>query len=145
MTPSKNDIVTDMRRVASLLGIRAGEEFARSEYLGNGAQYSYYQIYDGGQTWHELCQEAGFSTKVKDFVPDEVYFERLSNAVKSLGRYPKSSERKKLGLTFSKRRYAILPRWRSTMLTENPYSRQGESTLFFQFCGLDNGVNLKLC
>jgi len=37
----------------------------------------------------------------------------------------------------------ILPRLRSTMLTENPYSRQWASTLFFQFCGLDNGVNLK--
>jgi hypothetical protein len=31
------------------------------------------------------------------------------------------------------------------MLTENPYSRQWASTLFFQFCGLDNGVNLTLC
>jgi hypothetical protein len=30
------------------------------------------------------------------------------------------------------------------MLTENPYSRQWASTLFFQFCGLDNGVNLTL-
>lgn len=29
------------------------------------------------------------------------------------------------------------------MLTENPYSRQWASTLFFQFCGLDNGVNLQ--
>ena len=29
------------------------------------------------------------------------------------------------------------------MLTENPYSRQWASTLFFQFCGLDNGVNLR--
>ena len=28
------------------------------------------------------------------------------------------------------------------MLTENPYSRQWASTLFFPFCGLDNGVNL---
>jgi hypothetical protein len=28
------------------------------------------------------------------------------------------------------------------MLTENPYSRQGVSTLFSRFCGLDNGVNL---
>ncbi len=37
----------------------------------------------------------------------------------------------------------ILPRLRSTMLTENPYSRQWASTLFFQFCGLDNGVNLR--
>jgi hypothetical protein len=30
------------------------------------------------------------------------------------------------------------------MLTENPYLRQGASTLFFPFCGLDNGVNLSV-
>jgi hypothetical protein len=30
------------------------------------------------------------------------------------------------------------------MLTENPYLRQAASTLFFLFCGLDNGVNLRV-
>jgi hypothetical protein len=108
MTSSKTDIIADIKRVASRLRITAGGEFARSEYLGNGGLFSEYQLYDGGRTWGELCREAGFTTKEKGLVPDAVYFERLSNAIKHLGRYPKSSERKRFGLNFSKRRYPTL-------------------------------------
>lgn len=98
------DIVEDIKRVASKLARR---ELSRSEYIQDG-RFSEYQIYDGGRTWEELCTAAGVQTKKKEPVSDNVYFERLRRAVKSLGRYPKTSERKKFGLNFSKRRYPTL-------------------------------------
>jgi hypothetical protein len=51
---------------------------------------------------------AGIATRKKEAVPDEVYFDRLKKAHESLARFPKSSERKKFGLNFSKRRYPTL-------------------------------------
>ena len=48
-------------------------------------------------------------TKEKAAVADEVYFQRLAAAVKQLGRYPITSERKRFGLNFSMRRFPTLP------------------------------------
>lgn len=101
---SNSDIVADITHVASKLGRR---ELSRSEYIQHG-HFSHYQIYDGGRTWEELCTAAGVSTRKKEYVSDEVYFARLKEAVESLGRYPKTSERKRFGLNFSKRRYPTL-------------------------------------
>lgn len=101
---SADEIVADIRQVALELSCT---RLSRSEYLRHG-HFSYYQIYDGGRTWEELCVASGVSTKKKEPVPDDVYFLRLQGAIESLGRYPKNSERKKLGLNFSKRRYSTL-------------------------------------
>lgn len=97
-------LVEDIKRVANLLGTKI---LSRSKYLSLG-KYSMYQIYDGGRTWEELCQKAGITTKKKESVPDEVYFERLQQAVSEMGRLPKTTERKKFGLNFSKRRFPTL-------------------------------------
>lgn len=97
-------IVDDIRRVAERL---ARGELSRSEYLQHGG-FTEYQIYDGGQTWESYCRAAGVDTKKVEPVPDEIYFCRLRKAVEDLGRFPKTSERKKFGLNFSKRRYPTL-------------------------------------
>lgn len=94
-------VAEDIRSVASKLGRRT---LSRSEYLQHG-KYSGYHLYDGGRTWEGLCAAAGIQTKKIEPVSDEVYFERLQRAVASLGRLPKSSERKRFGLNFSKRRW----------------------------------------
>ena len=101
-----SDIVADIKRVASELGRL---ELSRSQYLQHG-RFSHYQIYEGGRSWKELCAAAGIRTRSSrtEYVPDEVYFTRLKQAVESLGRYPKSSERKKFGLNINKRRYPTL-------------------------------------
>lgn len=101
---SADEIVSNIRQVALELSCT---RLSRSEYLRHG-RFSYYQIYDGGRTWEELCVASGVSTKKKEPVPDDVYFLRLQGAIKSLGRYPKNTERKKHGLNFSKRRYPNL-------------------------------------
>jgi hypothetical protein len=100
-------VVQDIKNVAEKLGRQRGDELGRSEYLQNG-QFSGYWIYDGGQSWEAYCQAAGFVTKKNEPVSDEVYLSRLVGAVKRLGRFPKTSERKKFGLNFSKRRYPTL-------------------------------------
>ncbi len=100
-------VVQDIKSVAQKLGRQRGDELGRSEYLQNG-RFSGYWIYDGGQSWETYCQAAGFVTKKNEPVSDEVYLSRLVEAVKSLGRFPKTSERKKFGLNFSKRRYPTL-------------------------------------
>jgi len=97
-------IVDDVERVAQLLG---KEALGLSEYLQHG-KYSEYQIYDGGRTWGKICKKAGIKTKANKPVSDDIYFERLAVAVDTLGRYPKTSERKKFGLNMSKRRYPTL-------------------------------------
>lgn len=101
----KKEVVEDIQRVAKQLG---RSELSRSDYLGHG-KYSIYHIYDGGTTWDGYCKQAGLKTKSKDQVSDEEYFQRLVEAVKQLGRYPRSSERKKFGLNMSKSRYPTLP------------------------------------
>ena len=65
-------------------------------------------LYDGGRTWGSLCRLAGVTPKTNEPVRDEVYFGRLTAAIKQLGRIPKSSERKRFGLNFTKRRYPTL-------------------------------------
>ncbi len=101
-------LLRDIKRVANILGRANGEKFSRSEYLQNGAKFTFYQIYDGGRNWSQLCSDAGFVTKEKEAVTDEDYFEKLLEAIRILGRYPKVSERKLYGLNFSKRRYPTL-------------------------------------
>lgn len=105
MTSLNPKIIEDIRRVANELGQRL---LSRAEYVQKG-KFTLYQIYDGGATWEQYCLAAGVTTRKKEPVPDEVYFTRLRNAHEALGRPPKSSERKKFGLNFSKRRYATLP------------------------------------
>lgn len=101
------EIVQDVKAVGQKLRRAHGDELSRSEYLQHG-RFSAYQIYDGGQTWEAYSQAAGFSTKGKEPVSDDDYLSRLVEAVKVLGRFPKSSERKRFGLNFSKRRYPTL-------------------------------------
>lgn len=101
----KKEVIEDIQRVAKQLGT---SELSRSDYLGHG-KYSMYQIYDGGTTWDGYCKLAGLKTKSKDQVSNEEYFQRLVEAVKQLGRYPRTSERKKFGLNMSKSRYPTLP------------------------------------
>jgi hypothetical protein len=99
------EIVSDIKRVVIKLGCH---ELSRREYIRHSGRFSVYQIYDDGRTWEEYCTAAGVNTKRTEPVPDEVYFERLKEAVKLLGRHPKTSERKRFGLNFSKRRYPTL-------------------------------------
>jgi len=99
------NIIEDVKRVAKELGQAV---LSRAEYLRKG-KFSPYQIYEGGTTWEQYCLAAGITTRKKEAVPDEVYFERLRKAHEVLGRFPKSAERKKYGLNFNKRRYATLP------------------------------------
>lgn len=100
----KKEVIEDIRRVAKQLG---KSELSRSDYLGHG-KYSMYHLYDGGTSWDGYCKLAGLETKAKDQVSDEEYFQRLKDAVKQLGRYPRSSERKKFCLNMSKSRYPTL-------------------------------------
>lgn len=98
------EIVSDVRRVADNLGRTT---LSGSEYVQHG-RFSLYQIYDGGTTWEEYCRAAGVESRRKEEVPDDIYFGRLVQAIKELGRHPKASERKKFGLNFSKRRFPTL-------------------------------------
>ncbi|MEA2078226.1 MAG: hypothetical protein U9O95_09450 [Candidatus Marinimicrobia bacterium] len=104
MSESKEKIIGDIKSVAKKLNVN---KLSRSEYLTHG-KYSSYQLYDDGNSWTDLCKQAGLKTKEKEIVTDKKYFERLRNAYNKLGRYPKVSERKKYGLNMSKRRYATL-------------------------------------
>lgn len=103
--PTTQAIVEDIRAVARKLGVSS---LSRAEYLGRGGRYSEYSLYDGGRTWEGLCTAAGVKTKKNVPVPDAVYFQRLQSAVAALGRLPKSSERKRFGLNFRKRRWPTL-------------------------------------
>lgn len=97
-------IIEDIKAVAKKLGQSV---LSRAEYAQKG-KFTLYQIYDGGTTWEQYCLAAGFATRKKEAVPDEVYFDRLRKAHGDLGRFPKASERKKFRLNFSKRRYPTL-------------------------------------
>ena len=99
-----SDILEDIKLVASRLKCSS---LSRSEYLQHG-RFNMYQLYDGGRTWGKLCAAAGVKSKTNEPVPDDVYFERLKEAIMSLGRYPKTTERKQYSLNFSKRRYPTL-------------------------------------
>lgn len=103
-TDIDQNLVNDVQVVAAKLGTQV---LSRSEYFQHG-QFSHYQVYDGGHTWEDVCKAAGLSHKKKEPVSDEEYYNRLSVAIAELGRYPKASERKKYGLSFSKRRYSTL-------------------------------------
>ncbi|MCI0453557.1 MAG: hypothetical protein L0Y68_01005 [Candidatus Dadabacteria bacterium] len=123
------EIIDDIVRVARDLGLVPGMQgLSRSEYLSNGGRFSLYEIYDGGMTWSDYCVKAGFKPKTKEFVPDEVYFERLKRAVHELGRFPKLSERKKFGLNFSKGRWSTLVEFIKTAsslgIVKLPYSKK---------------------
>ena len=109
MQNKEQEIVEDIRRVAINLGKKPGDQFGKSEYLNNGARFSVYDIHDGGLSWEHHCPKAGFKTKATEEVPDEIYFDRLLKAQSALGgRFPKTSERKKFGLNFRKRRWPTL-------------------------------------
>jgi len=97
-------IVDDIKRVANSLG---KVTLSRSEYYQQG-KYNHYQIYDGERNWTSLCEMAGIKPETKQPVSDETYFQRLVKATETLGRYPKTSERKKYHLNMSKRRYPTL-------------------------------------
>lgn len=99
------EIVADIRRIVKQIH---SNRISRSDYLHNGGRFTYYQIYEGGRTWEDLCTAAGIFTKRKEKVPDEIYFQRLQKAIKELNRLPKTSERKKFQLNFSKCRYPTL-------------------------------------
>lgn len=99
---SDRDLINDIQRVGKNLGRK---RLSCQEYLQNGGRYSYYQVWDGGRTWSDVCKAAGFTPKTKQPVPDEIYFQRLARAYEELGRYHKTSERKKFGLNFSNRRF----------------------------------------
>lgn len=98
------ELIADVKTVAAKLKTNV---LSRSEYFQHG-RFSAYQVYDDGRTWEDVCSAAGLKTKKIEPVSDEEYFSRLVKAFKVLGRYPKTSERKKFGLNFSKRRYPTL-------------------------------------
>lgn len=100
----KGRIISDIARVAKQLH---KTKLSRAEYMTHG-KYSEYQLYDGGQTWGQLCALAGLGSLKVVEVADDEYFDRLHNAVKQLGRLPKVTERKHFGLNMSKRRYPTL-------------------------------------
>jgi hypothetical protein len=104
----ERQILNDIRRVALKLGRGPGSVLTRSEYLTNGGNFSYYNLYDNGNSWSYYCQKAGFRPKTTVSVPDEIYFDRLRAAFTELGRIPKASERKRFGLNFHKRRWPNL-------------------------------------
>jgi len=98
MKTKEKEILDDILKVARNLGLVQGKaRFSRSQYLNNGARFSHYDLYDNGLTWEYYCDRAGFKTMTKEPVPDEVYFGRLREAIDTLGRLPKVSERKKFG------------------------------------------------
>ena len=100
---SREEVVEDIRRVAKKLG---ADSLSRSKYQEH-AKFSSNQLYDDGRTWSELCELAGISTGANNEpVSDEVYFTRLVTAVNELGRLPKTTERKRFSLNFSKSRYS---------------------------------------
>jgi hypothetical protein len=101
---SDQDLAADIARVAKSLDT---ERLSRSAYLQHG-QFSSYDIYDGGRTWEDLCALAHVACMKNEPVPDDLYFQRLATAVGVLGRLPKTGERKKFRLNFSKRRYPNL-------------------------------------
>lgn len=122
------EIAEDIKRVAKQLN---SEEISRSEYLAHG-KFTVYQIYDGGRIWEDLCNQAGVSTKKKEPIPDDVYFQRLLNAVTTNGRLPKTSERKKFGLNFSKRRYPTLRAFLEKAIQEGIIDNKYLSNEFIQ-------------
>jgi hypothetical protein len=94
---TEKEVVEDIVRVAKELGVTS---LSRSQYL-QFAQFSEYQIYDGGRKWSELCRAANIMTGANNEpVTDNEYFRRLATAV--------ASERKLHGLNFSKSRYPNL-------------------------------------
>ena len=102
----KTAVIEDIRRVAALLET---DTITHSQYLAHG-KFTEYQLWDGGDTWSQLCEWAGVSCdKTREPVSDEEYLQRLSIAVDELvNRYPKASERKKYGLNFSKEKFPNL-------------------------------------
>lgn len=79
---TEKEIIEDIVRVATELGVQS---LSRSRYL-QFARFSGNQIYDGGRTWSDLCAQAGLSTGANNEpVSDEVYFQRLSDAMTKLG------------------------------------------------------------
>lgn len=109
MSIVKQEIVDDIRRVARNIGLKPGDELGMRDYLNNGAQFSDYQIWEGGMTWSAYCTKAGYKPKIRtEFIPDEIYFARLQEAINQLGRFPKASERKKFKLNFNIKRWPTL-------------------------------------
>lgn len=109
MTNRKSDIVADIQKIAGLLGKSPGDSFAKGEYFGNSlAKFTAYELYDGGASWTEYCELAGYQTRAKPQRDDQYYFSNLQRAIDALGRLPKASERKKFALNFSKRRWATM-------------------------------------
>ncbi len=99
------EVVKDIQRVAKKLGATS---LSRSKYSEHG-NYSTSQLSIDGRSWTELCELAGITTgSNNEPVSDEVYFQRLVAAVKKLGRFPKSTERKRYSLNFSTSRFANL-------------------------------------
>jgi len=122
---SFNEVVEDVRKVAAKL---RRNELSRSEYFRNG-KFSGYRIYEGGHTWEEICDAAGIVTKKKELVSDEIYFQRLKKAIELLGRIPKTSERKKFGLNFSKVRYPTLQSFLDKAISNGIIKSQNDSPL----------------
>ena len=121
---SNSEIIADIKNIASRLG---RGELSRSQYLQYG-RFTEYDLYDGGRTWGELCNAAGVKTMSKVAVPDDVYFGRLQKAIEQLGRYPKTRERKKFGLNFSKSRYPTLRAFIQEAIHLGIIQPQSEST-----------------
>jgi len=98
------EIVADVKKVAARLGTSA---LSRGQYLQH-ATFSEYDLYDGGTIWDQYCKAAGVMCKAVAAVGDEAYLVRLKQAVTTLGRLPKNTERKRFGLNFTKRRFPTL-------------------------------------
>ena len=106
---SECKIVADIQRVAISIDKAPGEVFSEGDYRKAGGIVSRYFLSLDGKGWKYYCERAGFRVDARNqSVPAEEYHNRLRQAVGVLGRLPKTSERKKFGLNFPKRRWATL-------------------------------------
>lgn len=104
----ESEIIDDIRRVARLLGKKNGELFHRQEYWDSGGRASNYFLYLDGKDWIYFATTAGYASARNEFLQDDVYLDRLRTAIKVLHRLPKTSERRRFGLNFTKSRWPTL-------------------------------------
>ncbi|MBI3099000.1 MAG: hypothetical protein HYY93_12275 [Planctomycetes bacterium] len=106
MSSDKDQILADIKKAGRRLQKRDGDPFSFPEYRRAGGTFSQPDILRNGE-WIALSGEVGYSPSpmAKAHVPDQEYFDRLSTAVKSLGRLPKSHERRDWGLALPTRRW----------------------------------------
>ena len=104
--PTHEQKVNDIAAIKNKLGCT---KLSFAQYRDAGGRFTKGQIYSNGDTWGELCAEAGTSMDdSKAPVSNDVYFAKLKKFVDEKGRLPKTSERTLAGLNFQKSRWPTL-------------------------------------